>query len=425
MMSLTRIISKSFPLEKIFSSNKKFILFVMVCNFLISAEYSITRPASSGIFLTLFSANYFPSIWICTVPINFLIIYLYNQILPKLGCVRTFLLFAFVIISINTSAAFGITKLPIFCFLQFIWKDIYILLMFKQIWSMIHTTVDVKKARYLYGLLFGIGGLGSTIGGIAPSFFAITLGSQSLFFFTLPMYLAVFLFYFLASKESKIKKKQDEGESFKESLSKGGFSLIFSSKFLFFILLIVVGMQLSISLVDYQINDFVERNILKMDLRTQFMGRICTLTNVITTLFQLFGGFLFLRFLGLKRSHLFVPIFLCVNACAMLFFPSFLMASYMYVSIKSVDYSIFSIAREMLYIPMSLEEKFRAKAVIDVFAYRSAKALGSFLLLFLQFLGISYLIGSLSIIIFFIWAVCVLLLFKHCDNKQIIFEKTS
>jgi len=55
----------------------------------------------------------------------------------------------------------------------------------------------------------------------------------------------------------------------------------------------------------------------------------------------------------------------------------------MFICNKSLDFSVFGVVKEMLYIPLKPDEKFRAKAVIDVFAYRSSKAVASLLILFI------------------------------------------
>jgi ATP/ADP translocase len=74
---------------------------------------------------------------------------------------------------------------------------------------------------------------------------------------------------------------------------------------------------------------------------------------------------------------------------------------------------------------MSLDEKFRAKAIIDVLAYRSAKACGSLLLLILQIFNMFYLIGTLSIIIFIFWMLLIVMMFKHFNYKKEHFQKFS
>ena len=91
------------------------------------------------------------------------------------------------------------------------------------------------------------------------------------------------------------------------------------------------------------------------------------------------------------------------------------MATYSFASIKALDYSFFGIIREMLYIPLKTDEKYRAKAIIDVFAYRSAKAFASLFLIFIQDatgLNVIILISIMSMLIYFIWTRIVSIMFK-------------
>ncbi|NGX57005.1 MAG: hypothetical protein K1060chlam5_01261, partial [Candidatus Anoxychlamydiales bacterium] len=196
---------------------------------------------------------------------------------------------------------------------------------------------------------------------------------------------------------------------------KEGFSLIKKSSFLSFILLIVIFMQISTALLDYQFNFFLEKNIVNIDLRTQFTGKLTSIINGISTLFQFLGGFLLIHFIGLRRSHLLVPSLLILNVIAIFIYPSFIMATMAFVSIKSLDYSFFGIIREMLYIPLKKDEKYRAKAIIDVFAYRSSKALASLFLIFIQNLtglNVILLISIISMTIYFIWINIIRVMFK-------------
>ena len=168
-------------------------------------------------------------------------------------------------------------------------------------------------------------------------------------------------------------------------------------------------MQISTAFTYYQFNFNLEAAISNVDLRTQYFGRVSFITNIITTVFQFWGGYLLIENLGLKKAHFFVPIILGFNCLAVFIFPNLLVTSFALIIIKTIDYSLFGIIREMLYIPLKLEEKFKAKALIDVFAGRTAKALASFIILFLQLFMTNVLfpirIIALSIFIFWIFSV--------------------
>ncbi len=399
-----------------------FILCAFFCGFLISADYAIIRPVSNAVFLTAYGSLYFPYAWMLTIPFNLIIVALYNKYLPRLGCFKMFLNISLCIISVNLFSALFLKEIPGLSFFFYIWKEIYIMLMFQQLWSVIHSTIPQTKAKYLYGIFFGIGGCGAMVGSLLPSFFAVTIGSESLLFATLPIYTLLILFFSRALKATKegIGMKLNE-EKQKSSLEAfwHGMKLIGQSRYLTFILSIVVLMQVSSSLIDYQFNSVLERTILEKDLRTQYTGRILGIMHAATVGLQFVGSFLLVQFLGMKRSHFLIPLLLALNSLTFHFFPVFGVISFAYISIKSFDFSLFGIIKEMLYIPLKPDEKFRAKAVIDVFAHRSSKALASLLILLLQVVFSRELLPILnvsSIVLFAVWMGIVWKLFREKET---------
>lgn len=384
--------------------NKKVFFLSFLVLFCISFEYAITRPSSVSLFINYFSANFFPIAWISIVPLNFLVIYGYNFFLSKIGILKTFFLTIFLASIINLLTCFFTKN---FIFLQFMYKDIYILLMFKQIWSLIHS-IDCKKSKYIYGLLFSSGGIGGIFGGIVSGFFAKFLGSNKLFLATPIIYVFLLYFYFLVYKSGDFNNLE-----VLKSKKRNYFSSFKNSKYLTFLLFLVVFMQISVTFVDYQFNIFLEKNILDVDLRTQYLGRLTSIGQILTTCMQIFSGVIFFKFLGLKKTHLFIPISLIFNNLLFLIRPCFLSISCLFVYIKSIDFSIFSISKELLFKPLSLEDKFRSKSIIDVFSYRTAKAFASIFLLAIQFYNFNFLIPYVLMIILAFWVISVRILFKQ------------
>lgn len=391
-------------------SEKIFILFAMLTAVFINAEYAITRPASNALFISFFSAKNFPWVWLMGVPINLLAIDIYNRFLPKIGPLRMLIAFASLTIAINTLTS----QWPQLIFFQFAWKDIYILLMFKQLWSMIHSTIPATRAKYLYGSIYGMGTLGAIAGSFIPSYLAVNFGSEKLLLFTLPLYLLLIFAYRVAFRQSSL------GNTFTQDLTtkpqaKEAFSLIRNSPTLTVALLVVVFMQVSTGLMEYKFNTHLEMNIISKDLRTAYCGKLMGFVNLLSLGLQFVGTFLMVRFLGVKRSHFLIPVLLGGSALLSTLIPSFALISLSYVFLKAVDFSLFGVIREMLYIPLRLDEKYRAKAVIDVFAYRSSKAIVSLALILLQMLAGIYLLqitSVASLAIFALWLVALAVYFK-------------
>lgn len=291
--------------------------------------------------------------------------------------------------------------------------------MFKQVWSMIHASTSLSRAKYLYGLIYGAGTIGSIAASAVPGFSAVLFGSQQLLFSTLPIYAVLFFSYTMAYRRSALaegngpfSQKLTANANPKESLALFG-----RNKFLLSILFLVAFMQISVGLMEYQFTSYLKTHILDQDLRTEYYGRISGIMNILSGVFQFVGSFLMIHFLGLRNSHFFIPLILFANMSLFLFMPTFAMISFCFVFIKAIDFSLFGIIREMLYIPLKIDEKFRAKAIIDVFAYRTSKAFVSLFILGLQiFLIQSELLSVVSYIsigLLLAWMILVYTMFKR------------
>jgi len=401
---------------KIFTrEQKRFSLLVLPCIFLIMAEYGMSCPVSTSLFISHFSAKSLPYVYLFTVPLNLLIVSLYNRFIPKIGAKNSFTYTLAIVSIVHVLCGLYVDKIPYLIFFQFAFRDIYILLLFKQLWSMIHATCDVSKIKYLYSVPFFIGSFGAIVGSIIPSFLAISVGSASIFFFTPVIYLFIVSFYkkaFLLGNSSDTKKLFTS--------TKGGFSLVRKSKYLVLVLLLVLFMQLAITLVHFQFNYYLEKAFSDVDFRTQYMGRVHFFISSLSITVQITLSAFLIQFLGLKRSHLFVPLALLANSFVFLVKPTLSTISHLYITIKSIDFSFFCLIREKLYAPLSLDEKYRAKAVIDVFVYRSSKAIGSFFLIVFAWQELVYpLIYTLAILLI-AWILVVLTLYK--EKPEIVHE---
>lgn len=397
-----------------------FLLFAMLCGFFITAEYAITKPTSNSIFLAHYSVKLYPYAWLLTVPLNLVVVTLYNRFLHRFGCFKMFLATVFLTMGINVVCGEFVREFPPLSFLLYVWKDIYVLLMFQQLWSVIHTKSYVSKAKYLYGIIFGVSGIGAVFGSLVPGFFAVKLGSEHLLYMTVPLYL-----FFILAYEQMLKRSGIQGgeELELKRASTGGFQLIRSSSALKFILLIVILMQLSSTIMDYQFNTFLQERFPIQDLRTQFYGRLWGIINISKLCLQFFATFLLVQFLGLRRSHFVVPGILLGNAVLSILQPTFAVMTYSFSVIKTFDYSIFNIIKEMLYVPLKTEEKFRAKAIIDVFAYRSAKAFASLFVIGMQLvspakLPFAYSWGPCTL--FVIWLGAVFFFLRKPEQEKLL-----
>ncbi len=114
--------------------------------------------------------------------------------------------------------------------------------------------------------------------------------------------------------------------------------------------------------------------------------------NLIALLVQVLLTSLVIRRLGMTAALLVLPLALVALSIGFFFFPAFLLVEFLYLTDNSLNYSLNQTSREMLFVPASRVEKYRALAFIDMFVLRTAKALAGFLLLALA--GLASLLGA-------------------------------
>jgi len=402
-----------------------FLLAAFCCNFCISADYAIVRPASNSIFLSFFPSTILPYIWLSGLPLNFLLVALYNRYLPKLGCWKIFLCLISLIMVGNFVGGVFLIDSPWLSVSHFIWKEIYVLLLFQTLWSLIHMTISTERAKAVYGIMFGIGGMASMLGSFVPGFCAHLTGSEGLLFFSLPMMILLAISYRKAiffSQPLQAHGLFHKGGGETASLSVG-IKLITRSRILPYILLIVLFMQITATLLDYQFNAFLQEIYPIKNSRTEFLGRMGSVVSFSSTFMQFVGGFILMRFIGLRGTHFFIPIVLACNAFGSLIWPGLRMLAFSFASIKVFDFSLFGITKEMLYLRLSPEEKFQAKALIDVFAYRGAKALAAMVILGLQVVSFTQLhfLSWVCLGFFLCWSLALFSLFRREATKKLEF----
>jgi AAA family ATP:ADP antiporter len=118
---------------------------------------------------------------------------------------------------------------------------------------------------------------------------------------------------------------------------------------------------------------------------------VFTITNWVSLFVQLFlTGFIMTRF-GVAVALLVLPFVITMGSTAFLVFPLLWVGSMLSTADNGFSYSINQSAKEALYVPTSDAEKYRAKAFIDMFVQRFAKAIAV-----LISLGITFAVTDMS-----------------------------
>lgn len=402
------------PLQKLSAAEKRFFKFISLSFGLVMMEYGIVRPASDSLFLSNMGSRRLPLAWLTTTLVLFLFSCVFSRLLKRFRYSSIIYGVGICVILVNPFMGIILCKAPGFIFVFEVWKAAYILILTEQIWALLNSTFDTAKARSLYGILTAICSVGAGAGNLVTAAVATHIGSENLLFFSIPIY-GLASMAFVAAIRSRAallfvapQNRLDSG-TFSE---RNGYHFLKKSPILCFILVLVCLMQVTVALTDFQFKHTLEHTIVAKDLRTKFFANIFFIVNAIVVPVQMMLVGPIIRVLGLGGTHLGIPGMLLVNTMMVLAFPMLGVVTFSYISVKIVSYGIFRVAKEILYIPCTAEEKYKTKAVIDVFAYNGIKTASSLLILGLISVASVDMMKSLTLVLIGVLMFWVLLIPK-------------
>eukprot|EP00597_Dinobryon_sp_UTEXLB2267_P000499 CAMPEP_0170059058 /NCGR_PEP_ID=MMETSP0019_2-20121128/1465_1 /TAXON_ID=98059 /ORGANISM="Dinobryon sp., Strain UTEXLB2267" /LENGTH=265 /DNA_ID=CAMNT_0010264187 /DNA_START=837 /DNA_END=1634 /DNA_ORIENTATION=+ len=109
------------------------------------------------------------------------------------------------------------------------------------------------------------------------------------------------------------------------------------------------------------------------------LGRFGQVTNIVSFIISFFGFSIVVHHFGVRHTLLVFPIVLFVAVVVTNLAPRLWVFFFLVSLLKGLIFSLQDPAKELLYIPTSEAIKYKAKAWIDVFGSRLAKAAGSYM----------------------------------------------
>ena len=345
--------------------------------FVILGSYAIARPAAESMFLAAYTEDWLPWVWMAVAVVSVGMVALYNRVSAHRNLVWLFgmvsLLSAVFLAALLGAGEAGLPGVP---FLLYVWKDVYIVLLVEIFWSFANSVIPKATARKTYGLFCVMGSLGGITGNLAVGALSIRIGRSM--FMVLPLLGMAWLgARWLAGRGMT----PGEGAAVEKTSLLEGFAVLRGSRFLVLMLLLIAVTQLVINLVDYRYNAMLAVAYPETDARTAVIGQVYAAIDMGSILLQLTTG-LILSVLGVTGVLFLVPCVLLGALLSHALLPGFVFMEVAKVASKSLDYSLFRAAKEMLYLPLSHKEKTQGKALVDVMTYRVAKGAASLLLLF-------------------------------------------
>ncbi len=354
--------------------------------------YEFIRSVSTSLFVDAYGAENLPRGMMAIPPSMIVLLYGYGRLLSWQGATRalvvTSLFSAVLILWCYSALSRG---MHFAAAIIYVFREAYIVIVIEQFWSFVNSVLTTEQAKRINGPFCAVASLGSFLGGTLVSQLATVLGTEALLLFTAGSLVPTAVLGVLAYRfggEPKPSEEEVDGR-----LGHIGIRTLFRSKYLVFIGVLIISTQVVSTVLDLRFNLLAELEKPDKDMRTAFYGSVYGNLGLAAGILQLVVVPLALRFVTLRYIHLTIPIVHFVSSLILTLSPSLRTGTAAYVIFKALDYSIFRAGKELFYMPLSYDSRYRAKQVIDSFGYRFSKG-GSASVIELVKLRVGTIVGT-------------------------------
>ncbi|MDH5327318.1 MAG: MFS transporter [Gammaproteobacteria bacterium] len=296
----------------------------------------------------------------------------------------------------------------------FVWVSVFNLFVVSVFWSLMVDLYSDTQSKRLFGLIAAGGSLGAVCGPLITSVLVMHLGKTHLLLISAVLLLAsVFcmkkLIRWYEDQPQTQPRGQSPGFECEEPMHGGllaGIRLVLSSPYLLGICLLILLYTTLSTFLYFQQAQIVKDAFSDSDQRTAVFAAIDLAVNGLTLAFQVFfTGRLVNRF-GLSRTLALVPLLLAAGLFLLGLMPQLGLLIVVQVVRRAGNYAIMRPAREMLYVVLDRESKYKAKNFIDTAVYRGGDAVSSWVYTGLKSAGLSLSnIAFLAVPLALVWAV--------------------
>ena len=282
----------------------------------------------------------------------------------------------------------GAGELTVWSF--YIFGDLYNSLMVATFFAFLNDSVSPAQARRLYGPII----LGGVCGGAFGSMFVLAEIDHFVpSTWTLICVAITVLVVALAALAGRVvSRRRGLANDVTPALPVAprranpaleGARLVFRSRYLLAIVSLVALYEVVSQLLDYQFTATVA-HYTTGDTATHF-STVYAITNGVALFVQLFLTANIMTRFGLRVALLVMPCLILGASGLFVALPILWVGSSLNTVDNAFNYSINQSARESLYTPLTRDEKYKAKAFIDMFLYRAAKVVA---------IGVALVVGA-------------------------------
>ena len=277
------------------------------------------------------------------------------------------------------------------CF--FIWVSVFNLFVVSVFWSFMTDIFSNRQARKLFGFIAAGGTAGALVGPALTATLVKPLGPENLMLASAVLLgCAMFcirqlILWRMAYDDTDATISTSTGNPLGGSVL-AGIRLVFQSPYLLGIALLMLLFTTLATFLYFQQAQIIRDTFSDPSERTAVFASIDLAVNLLTVLIQLFFTGRLVRWLGLPWTLALVPLLLALGFMALAVAPVLAVLAVVQIIRRAGNYAIMRPSREMLYVVLGQEEKYKAKNFIDTTVYRGGDAISAWIYTGLRSLGL-------------------------------------
>lgn len=266
----------------------------------------------------------------------------------------------------------------------YVWSSVFNLFVVSVFWALMADLWGRDAGKRLFGLV-GVGGtLGALAGGLAASHLVARIGVEGLLILggTLMASAALCVAQLnLLFKHAPDRPAPIDDRAATQTGAWGGITAIARSPALLAMAAYMIFLASTQTYVYFEQQRIVKATFgPDTQARAAAFARLDVYVQSATVLLQIFATSRLVKRLGIGGSLAALPAILLAGAVALAVTPTFAMLAIFQVARRAGDYALARPAREAWYAGLSRDEKYKAKSLLDTFAYRAGDALGAWAL---------------------------------------------
>lgn len=348
--------------------------------FLILGTYPMIRTTTTSIYMNFYGGAKTPTVWFYSIVVLSITIFIYNKLYKIFKIQTLFLMTSLLSMIFFVVGTLLVSRLNWLSYLLFIWKEVYIVLLINLALGYLNESINVAFAKLFYGLVGAVGSIGGILGGVLVHYLTYSFSTEQILIMSSgPLLLGVMSFWSVRFPE--VKKSTDDSKVKLSPLK----SIRNVKKYVGLFVILLVLTQVVISLANFKFNILFDQLVPDKGDKTRFLSTLYSLVNGFALVIQIMVIPYLFKFVSIRKIHLLIPLFyLSIITVGFFLFGTLFSVAAVFTMLKGSDYSIFNAAKELLFFPLEKIQKTGAKYLVDMVAYRGAKGLISFILIYVQ-----------------------------------------